>query len=70
MDLKTIAMKIKKVWIEKGCTACGMCESICPEIFTVEDEATINKGVNYAEYTNQIKEAAESCPVEVIKYEV
>jgi ferredoxin len=47
MDLKTIAMKIKKVWIEKGCTACGMCESICPEIFTVEDEATINKEINY-----------------------
>jgi ferredoxin len=62
-------MKIKKVWIEKGCTVCGMCESICPEIFTVEDEATINEGVNYTEYMNQIKEATESCPVEVIKYE-
>ena len=62
-------MKIKNVWIENGCTACGMCESICPEVFTVEDEATINKEIYFPEYTDQIKEAAESCPVEVIKYD-
>jgi len=62
-------MAIKKVWIENGCTSCGMCESICPEIFTVEDEAIVNQGVNYAEFSDQIKEAADSCPVEVIKYE-
>lgn len=62
-------MGIKKVWIEEGCTACGLCESICPEVFTVEDEAKVNKDVNFDLCADQIKEAAESCPVDVIKYE-
>ncbi|MBK5194188.1 MAG: ferredoxin [Flavobacteriaceae bacterium] len=61
-------MAIKKVWIEEGCTACGLCEDICPEVFKVEDIATVIEGVNYDDYEEQIKEAAESCPVEVIKH--
>jgi ferredoxin len=61
-------MAIKKVWIEEGCTACGLCEDICPEVFKMEDIATVIEGVNYADYGETIKEAAESCPVEVIKY--
>ncbi|HOF21180.1 MAG TPA: ferredoxin [Bacteroidales bacterium] len=61
-------MAVTKVWIEEGCTACGVCEDICPEVFKVEDEATVIEGVNYSDYTDEIKEAAESCPVEVIQY--
>ena len=61
-------MDIKKVWIEEGCTACGLCESICPEVFLVEDLATVVEGVNYSDYEKQIKEAADSCPVGVIQY--
>ncbi|MFA4853452.1 MAG: ferredoxin [Bacteroidales bacterium] len=61
-------MAIKKVWIEEGCTVCGLCEDICPEVFKLKDEATVIEGVNYSDYEEKIKEAAESCPVEVIKY--
>ena len=61
-------MAISKVWIEDGCTSCGLCEEICPEVFKLEDVATVIQGVNYAEYADKIKEAAESCPVEVIRY--
>jgi ferredoxin len=61
-------MDIKKVWIEEGCTSCGLCESICPEVFLVEDLATVVEGVNYLDYEKQIKEAADSCPVGVIQY--
>ncbi len=61
-------MAIKKVWVEEDCTACGLCEDICPEVFKLEDIATVIKGVNYSDYEDKIKEAAESCPVEVIKY--
>ena len=61
-------MAIKKVWIDEGCTACGLCEEICPEVFNVEDTATVIEGVNYSDFEEKIKEAAESCPVEVIKY--
>jgi ferredoxin len=61
-------MAIIKVWIEEGCTACGLCEEICPEVFRLEDLAIVIKGINYSDYEDKIKESAESCPVEVIKY--
>lgn len=61
-------MAVTKVWIEEGCTACGVCEDTCPDVFKVEDEASVIEGVNYSDFTDEIKEAAESCPVEVIKY--
>lgn len=61
-------MTISKIWIEEGCTACGLCEEICPEVFIMKDEATVKQDVNYADYEEKIKEAAKSCPVEVIRY--
>lgn len=64
-------MAIKKVWIEEGCTACGLCEDISPDVFELDDEeAVVKRGVvDYSEFEEEIKEAAESCPVEVIKFE-
>jgi len=62
-------MAIKKVEIIEGCIACGLCVDTCPEVFEMEDLATVIEGVNYSDYEEKIKEAAESCPVEVIKYE-
>ncbi len=61
-------MSINKVWIEDGCTACGLCTEICPEVFEMQDLATVKAGVNYNDHEPQLKEAAENCPVEVIKY--
>ena len=61
-------MDIKNVWIMDGCIACGMCENVCHEVFRVEDVAYINEGINYGEYSEKIKEAADACPEEVIKY--
>lgn len=62
-------MAIKKVWIEEGCTACGLCESICPEVFEMPDLAEVIEGADLVANEEGIKEAAESCPVEVIKYD-
>ena len=61
-------MAIKNVWIEEGCSACGLCEDICPEVFKLEDVAIVIEGVDLSNYEDKIKEAAESCPLEVIKY--
>ncbi|MDY0342525.1 MAG: ferredoxin [Lentimicrobium sp.] len=61
-------MAIKKVWIEDGCTSCGLCESICPDVFVVEDIAVVKEGVNFEDFEDEIKDAADSCPVEVIKF--
>lgn len=62
-------MAIKKVWIEEGCTVCGMCEELCPEVFEMEDEAVVKDGADFESNEAGIKDAAESCPVEIIKYE-
>lgn len=62
-------MAIKKVWIEEGCTVCGLCADTCPDVFEMKDEATVKENINFSDYEEQIKEAAENCPVEVIKYE-
>ena len=61
-------MAIEKIWVEDGCTACGLCEEICPEVFKVLDIATVLKGADYVVNEAGIKEAAESCPVEVIRF--
>ncbi len=61
-------MSIKKVWVEDECIACGLCVDICPEVFEMEDIATVIKGVNFDNYKEGIIEAAENCPVDVIKY--
>ena len=61
---------IAKVWIEPGCIVCDACEAIFPEVFEVTDStcvirpgAPLNDGL-------KMQEAAEACPVEVIKYTV
>ena len=61
-------MAITKVWIEDGCTSCGLCEDTCPEVFYIDDLAEVKEGVNAADYEDEIKEAAEECPVEVIQF--
>ena len=61
-------MPVSKIWIEEGCTFCGLCEEICSEVFKLKDIAIVIQDVNYADYEAKIKEAAESCPVEVIRY--
>ena len=63
-------MTITRVWIEEGCISCGNSEDNCPEVFKVKDEgAVVLEGINYSGLEEKIKQAAEFCPVEVIKYE-
>ena len=65
------AMAITRVWIEEGCISCGLSESNCPEVFKVEtgEPSQVIEGVDYSGLEEKIKIAAESCPVEVIKYD-
>lgn len=60
---------IKKVLIEPGCVSCGSCQAICSHVFVVERCAKIADGVDFKKYDALIREAAELCPVQVIKVE-
>ena len=64
-------MAISRVWVEDGCTACGLCEEICPEVFELGDweEAIVKQDADLNAYEEEIKESAENCPVEVIQIE-
>jgi len=64
-------MAIKKVWIEDGCISDGICEEICPDVFEMGDDdmAHVKEGADLKANEDCIKEAAEECPAEVIKYE-
>jgi ferredoxin len=65
-------MAISRVWIEDGCTMCGLCSDTCPEVFELDEDADTAKVVGGADLNDNeeaIKEAAEDCPEDVIKYE-
>jgi ferredoxin len=56
-----------KVTISDACTGCGVCETIAPDVFQVEDDrAKVNEGEIKGNEA-AIKEAAQECPDEAIK---
>ena len=59
---------IKKVWIEPGCIVCDACEGIYPEVFEVLDDTCIIRENAPLDNGLLVEEAAEACPVEVIKF--
>lgn len=60
---------IAKVWIAEGCIVCNACEDIYPEVFDVQADTCIIKDSPPLDDGLKIQEAAEACPVEVIKYD-
>lgn len=63
-------MAITKVWIEEGCTLCGLCEEECPDVFELgDDTAVVKEDADFGANEDCIVESAEGCPVEVIQYE-
>ncbi len=66
--------QVIKVWIDPGCIVCDACETACPEVFEVlEETCIIRPDALNAEFTKplteSIIEAAEECPVDVIKFD-
>jgi len=63
-------MAIIKVWIEEGCVTCGNSEEMC-SIFEIDIEksnAVVKDCDDYSKFEDEIKLAAECCPVNAIKY--
>ncbi len=64
-----MVLYMKKVSIEPGCTTCGVCEFVAPDVFEVTDISHIKKDASIEQHKDAIKEAASLCPVSVIKIE-
>lgn len=62
--------KIAKVWIEPGCIVCNACEDIYKDVFEVLADTCIIRPNAPLDDGLRVQEAAEACPVEVIKFTV
>jgi len=59
---------VTKVWIEPGCIVCNACEDIYKEVFEVKADTCLIRPGAPLDDGLRIQEAAEACPVEVIKF--
>ena len=50
---------------QEKCIGCGLCESVCPEVFELKDGKSFVKDPKACK-NGTCKEAAESCPVQAI----
>jgi len=65
---------VTKVWIESGCIVCDACETSAPTVFHVTDDTCVIRPEAMTPdfltpLTEEVIEAAEECPVDVIKFE-
>ena len=60
---------IMKYRVNEGCIGCGLCESTCPEVFSITDAgtATANDGDVPQEAEASAAEAKDNCPVGAIE---
>jgi ferredoxin len=63
---------VLKVYVDQDlCISCGLCISICDEVFSWNDDdkaQAIDQEIP-EELTDDVEEAVESCPTEAIKYQ-
>ena len=58
-------MKIKVY--KQNCLGCGVCISLCPEVFELKDgKSKVKEKVDFKKHKDSIKEVIDSCPVEAI----
>lgn len=65
---------VTRVWIEEGCIVCDACVATAPAVFEVHDDnCSVRPEALRADFTipctQEIMDAAEECPVDVIKFE-
>lgn len=61
---------ITKVWLdetEQECVECGACEACTDAVFRVENKCKV-LDTDYSKYEDEIKDAADVCPADVIRY--
>ncbi|PKN00622.1 MAG: ferredoxin [Elusimicrobia bacterium HGW-Elusimicrobia-2] len=51
------------------CTGCSLCEQTVPEVFEIVDGVAVVKGAVTVDKEEDVKDAAENCPVDAINIE-
>lgn len=52
---------------QEACTGCGVCESLCPDVFKIRDDGKAH--VLKIEPLEGVEESADSCPCQAILIE-
>jgi len=61
---------MKTIVDEDACTACGLCEDTCPEVFELRDDvAVVLADPVPGDQEDLCRQAAEECPAEAIAIE-
>lgn len=62
---------MKAIIDREGCISCGLCESICPQVFRMAEDGLAEVYANPVPESAQdaAEEARDSCPVAVISIE-
>ena len=52
-----------------SCIGCGLCADICPDVFELDDEdiAVVKQDPVPSDLEDDVKDAADQCPVECIE---
>jgi len=60
-----------RAFIDDTCTACGLCEDTCPEVFQLGDRdiAEVVADPVPPQHEAAAQEAADGCPVDAIRVE-
>lgn len=56
-----------KFSVNDRCISCGLCPSVCPEVFEMESKAYVKKQPDEGVLTAKATEAMEACPVDAIE---
>ena len=56
-----------KIEIVPGCIGCGMCETICSEVFSVGEVVGLIVGADIKSHEESVRKAIDICPIQVIK---
>lgn len=60
------------VKVNENCIGCGACTGVCPDVFEINDDGVAENILGNdvpADLMDEVKEAAEGCPVEAIEVE-
>ena len=65
-------MSIISVFLDESddeCISCCLCADVGPHVFEVPDKMKVKENINFDEFDAEIRNATDSCPTSVIKFE-